>query len=110
MGYDPPEPETPGAIERARQVDYQFRLLDRLFLVGAVVYWLVAAILIVMDVPVILALLFGVVGTAAFLGLRRYFGSVRRRRLGQFINPYTGDLIVPGGPKPLRWDALFRRS
>ena len=52
----------------------------------------------------------GVVGTAAFLGLRRYFGTIRRRRLGEFINPYTGELTVPGGPKPLRWIALFRRS
>jgi O-antigen/teichoic acid export membrane protein len=110
MGYDLNEQETPAAAEQARQVDYQFRLLDRLFLVGAVTYWLVAAILIVMNVPLVIAILFGVVGTVAFLGLRRYFGGIRRRRLGEFINPYTGELTVPGGPKPLRWIALFRRS
>jgi hypothetical protein len=110
MAYDQREQGTPVAAERARDVDYQFRLLDRLFLVGAVVYWLVAAILIVMDVPVIIAVLFGVAGTLSFLALRRYFNTVRRRRLGEFINPYTGELTVPGGPKPLRWAALFRRS
>ena len=110
MAYEHREQETPVATERARQVDYQFRLLGRLFLVGAVVYWLVAAILIVMDVPVIIAVLFGVVGTVSFLALRRFFNTVRRRRLGEFINPYTGELTVPGGPKPLRWIALFRRS
>jgi hypothetical protein len=110
MSYEPREQETPVAAERARLVDYQFRLLDRLFLVGAVAYWLVAALLIVMDVPLVLALLFGVAGTASFLGLRRYFGTVRRRRLGEFINPYTDEITVPGGPKPLRWIALFRRS
>jgi hypothetical protein len=109
MTPDPREQATPVAVERARHVDYQFRLLDRLFLVGAVTYWLVAILLIVMDVPVIIAVLFGVAGTASFLGLRRYFGTVRRRRLGEFINPYTGELTVPGGPKPLRWAALFRR-
>jgi len=110
MGYDLSEQDTPAAAEQARQVDYHFRLLDRLFLVGAVTYWLVAAILIVMNVPLVVGLIFGVAGTAAFLGLRRYFGSIRRRRLGEFINPYTGELTVPGGPKPLRWIALFRRS
>src|SRR5919204_3793921 len=102
MGYDPPEPDTPGAIERARQVDYQFRLLDRLFMVGAVVYWLVAAILLGMHVPLWLALLFGVGGTASFVGLRRYFWRIRRKRLSGYLNPATGELTVPGGPKPVR--------
>jgi hypothetical protein len=106
---DEPRDDVADDAERARDVDYQFRLLDRLFLVGAVAYWLVAAIFIVMNVPLILALLFGAVGTGSFLWLRRYFGAVRRKRLGEFINPYTGELTVPGGPKRLRWNALFRR-
>jgi hypothetical protein len=109
MNEERRQQEPSGNAERARQVDYQFRLLDRLFLVGALTYWLVAAILIVMNVPLIIALVFGAVGTGSFLGLRRYFGGIRRRRLGEFINPYTGELTVPGGPKPLRWNALFRR-
>jgi hypothetical protein len=64
----------------------------------------------VTNVSLIFGLLFGALGSASFVGLRRYFRGVRRRRLGEFINPYTGELTVPGGPKPLRWDAPFRRS
>jgi hypothetical protein len=104
------ERDVVSSVEQAREVDYQFRLLNRLFLVGMLAYWLVAAIIIVTNVSLIFGLLFGALGTASFVGLRRYFGGVRRRRLGEFINPYTGELTVPGGPKPLRWDAFFRRS
>jgi hypothetical protein len=110
MTHEPSEKEVVGTAEQAREVDYAFRLLDRLFLVGTLAYWLVAAIIIVTNVSLIFGLLFGALGTVSFLSLRRYFGNVRRRRLGEFINPYTGDLTVPGGPKPLRWNALFRRS
>jgi hypothetical protein len=106
----PREEEPIEGAEQARDVDYQFRLLDRLFLVGCLAYWLVAAILLVMHAPLWLALLFGAAGTGSFVGLRRYFGRIRRKRLGDYLNPVTGELTVPGGPKPLRWSALLRQS
>ena len=109
MASPPPEREPVPGAQQARDVDYQFRLLDRLFMVGAVVYWLVAAILLVMHVPLWLALLFGVGGTASFVGLRRYFWRIRRKRLSGYLNPVTGELTVPGGPKPVRLIALLRR-
>jgi hypothetical protein len=109
MAYQPRDRDSVGSAEQAREVDYAFRLLDRLFLVGMLAYWLVAAIIIVTNVSLVFGLLFGALGSASFIGLRRYFGTVRRRRLGEFINPYTGELTVPGGPKPLRWNALFKR-
>jgi hypothetical protein len=109
MANRPGEPDAVKGAEEARDVDYQFRLLDRLFLVGCLTYWLVAAILVITHVALILALLFGAVGTGSFVWLRRYFSGIRRRRLGPYLNPVTGELTVPGGPKPLRWDAFFRR-
>jgi hypothetical protein len=109
MAKAPRETEAAQGAEQARELDYQFRLLNRMFLVGCLAYWLVAAILLVTHVSPILALLFGALGTASFVALRRYFAGVRRRRLGPYLNPATGELTVPGGPKPVRWDALFRR-
>jgi hypothetical protein len=94
--------------EEARDLDYAYQVFDRVVLVGYGKIILVSALITYLGVSVILALVLVVAGAAWALWLRAIFGRERRRRLGQFAHPATGELSVPGGPRRLTWGEFCR--
>ena len=100
-------PEIVESAEQARDLDYSYRVLDRVLLVGAAKYVLVTAVMVYLHVSVVFVVLFAMTGLVATLVARGYFDRKRKQRLVRFLHPATGELSVPGGPKPLRWSTIL---
>lgn len=88
--------------EQAQRFDLSCRALRAVLWAGAVYYVAFAALLkIYAHVPVVVAVVLGVLGVAGNIAIERYLWRRNRARVSQLIDPFTGEL--PGGRLPLPW-------
>ena len=88
--------------EQARIFDLSSRVL-RAALWASAAHYVAIAVLLKMytHIPLVVAVVLGVLGMASNVAIERYLWRRNRARLSQFVNPVTGEL--PGGRLPLPW-------
>ena len=110
MAMTATEPKIIEDAEEARQADYNARLLNWMLVLALPYYVLIAVIMVWEHVPVPLAVLVAAVAIGGNVWVRRYFKRRSRLVLRNFLDPFTGELSVPGGAKPVRWIDVLRAA
>jgi hypothetical protein len=86
--------------QRAQQVDLSGRLLRAVLWLSAAYYAAIAALLkLYAHIPLVVAVVLGVVGVVGDLAVERHLWRRNQERLSQLLDPVTGE--PPGGRLPL---------